>query len=362
MSLKILYISPENTAGTLSIWKKAHEENGHYCRYITFYPSSVGFTDDIVLNLPLVSSSNLYIKFRWFLQNYFYNRDPLIEKSEQYPKWKPINFLEKFWFIFRDFIGKYKIESLIIKYELDKFDIIHFEWGMDFYRDCRFAIKMKNKRKKIICHYHGPDLRTRGVISPLNEITDINLTNEVDLLMRHPNINYIFLPFNTKKYKQKKKINTPIILFHSTMNRYYKGSQIIIETCKKLENKYNIKFILMEKESNEKVLHMKQNCDINIDQISNTGGWGYGMNSIESLSMGICTATNMNTEMKNFLPDHPFYEITKENLFIELENLIKQPKKIMEFGIRGKKWVEKKHDYKYVIKSLYKIYESKNII
>ena len=37
--MKILYISPENTVGTLSLWKNEHESNGHICRTLTFFHS-----------------------------------------------------------------------------------------------------------------------------------------------------------------------------------------------------------------------------------------------------------------------------------------------------------------------------------
>ena len=360
--MKILYISPENTVGTLNLWKQGHKELGNHCRYITFYPSMLGYEDDIVLNLPLVGTSQHYIKIRTILQRLFYNRDPLTEKIEQYPKWKPVNFLEKYWFYFRDYLWSNKIEEVIDKYNLDQFDVVHFEWGLDFYRDCRFAKRMKDNGKSIICHYHGPDLRTRGVIPKLDNLSNINLTNEVDLLAKHSNINFLFLPYDTKKHKKKKSINSPIRLFHCTMNRYYKGSELIINVCKKLKEKYKVEFILMEREPHQKVMEMKSTCDINIDQVSNTGGWGYGMNSIESLSMGICTATNMNSQMKSFLPNHPFYEINKNTLFEDLEFLITHPEKIMKYGEKGKKWVEKKHHYSSVIQSLYQIYKSNNII
>ena len=50
--MKILYISPENTVGTLSLWKKEHEKNGHECKTITFFRSPKGFGEDICLDLP----------------------------------------------------------------------------------------------------------------------------------------------------------------------------------------------------------------------------------------------------------------------------------------------------------------------
>ena len=32
--MKILYISPENTVGTMSLWKKAHELKGNECEVL----------------------------------------------------------------------------------------------------------------------------------------------------------------------------------------------------------------------------------------------------------------------------------------------------------------------------------------
>ena len=62
--------------------------------------------------------------------------------------------------------------------------------------------------------------------------------------------------------------------------------------------------------------------DIFIDQIGDRGGWGYGMNSVESLSMGICTMTEINDSYNSFIPDHPFIAVTKDTL----EDAIKKNK------------------------------------
>ena len=132
--------------------------------------------------------------------------------------------------------------------------------------------------------------------------------------------------------------------------------------CKKLKQEHDIEFILMEREPHNKIMEEKYKCDINIDQISNTGGWGYGMNSIESLSMGICTVTNMNSHMKKFMPNHPFYEIDESNLYGQLEYLILNPKLIMEYGKKGKKWVDENHNYLNVTGTLYEYYLQSGII
>ena len=58
--------------------------------------------------------------------------------------------------------------------------------------------------------------------------------------------------------------------------------------------------LLIEKQTQEEVIRIKENCDIYIDQIHNRGGWGYGMSSIESLSMGLVCMTEMIDKYRNF--------------------------------------------------------------
>ena len=62
--MKILYISPENTVGTLSTWKNFHLSKGNQCDFITFYKTPNNFDSGICLNLPLISSSKLYRSLR----------------------------------------------------------------------------------------------------------------------------------------------------------------------------------------------------------------------------------------------------------------------------------------------------------
>ena len=63
------------------------------------------------------------------------------------------------------------------------------------------------------------------------------------------------------------------------------------------------------------------------------------MNSVESLSMGICTQPNSNKYQK-FIPDHPFINVNKETLKQNLDELIKDKKEIFKAGEKAKKWVK----------------------
>ena len=47
MTLKILYISPENTVGTLNAWKQIHEDKGNKCTFVTLYQAKNNYSSDI---------------------------------------------------------------------------------------------------------------------------------------------------------------------------------------------------------------------------------------------------------------------------------------------------------------------------
>ena len=79
-------------------------------------------------------------------------------------------------YIFHLGIGSGKItliQQLInINYLIMIFIILN---GARFYRDCRFAKQLSKEGEPIICTYHGQDMRTRGVIKEMDEISDLIL-------------------------------------------------------------------------------------------------------------------------------------------------------------------------------------------
>ena len=52
--MKILYISPENTVGTMTLLKEIHQKNGNECEVLTMYKSLNQPEPGICLNLPLL--------------------------------------------------------------------------------------------------------------------------------------------------------------------------------------------------------------------------------------------------------------------------------------------------------------------
>ena len=356
--MKILYISPENTVGTLSLWREEHISRGNQCRAVTFFRSPRKFEDDLCLDLPFNFTKPLMSKFRNIIYKSYRGSHGYFKEKDGYPPlWRPEGFFDSSFFKFKDWLWKSKIEKAIKEYDLFDYDVYHFESGMDFLKNEFFVQQLNHLGKKIICHYHGEDLRSRGVMPYIDKLADLNLTNEVDLLSKHPNIEYIFLPFDTSPFNVKNTISDILKISHAPTNRFYKGSDHIIKVCEKLENQGKIKFDLIENLPHSQAMERKSKSDIFIDQLGNKGGWGYGMNSVESLSMGICTLTEMNDAYDSFIPDHPFVSIKEQTLESEIETLIRNRNRILEFGKKGREWVQKYHDIKQVSNTLYGYYQ-----
>jgi glycosyltransferase involved in cell wall biosynthesis len=198
------------------------------------------------------------------------------------------------------------------------------------------------------------------VIPAIDKVSSLNLTSELDLLKKHPNIKYLFLPYDTKIHNPSFESNSSIRICHSPTNRFYKGSDTIIPICEELASKNeNVEFILIENRSHSDTLAIKKTCDIFIDQVHNRGGWGYGMNSVEALSMGLCCVTELVNEYVEFIPDHPFVNVTGDNLLNTLKNLIDNSTKILEYKKKAREWVVNKHDLTYTAEKLYEYYHEK---
>ena len=80
------------------------------------------------------------------------------------------------------------------------------------------------------------------------------------------------------------------------------------------------------------------------------------MSSIEAMSRGLCCATELNSNMLKILPDHPFININKDNMYHELSYVITNPKILKSYKESAYRWVKKNHDINSVATTLYNYY------
>ena len=237
--------------------------------------------------------------------------------------------------------------------------------GLGFYRNARQALKWKKEGKKIVCCYYGSDLRIRGVIKELDEISDLNITSEYDHISLKDDLEYLFYPYDMSELPKNQTAQNEVIkIIHSPTNRQYKGTALILRVIEKIEREQKIEFLLIENMKRSELLKIKSTCDICIDQVGGTmGGTGYGKAGLETLGMGIPTITNMTKDYEEWLPENPFTVANnEEELYDKLNELINNKDLRLNLGEKGKGWVEKYHGFKSVDKKLKELYVQKNII
>ncbi|TKJ41890.1 hypothetical protein CEE37_04795 [candidate division LCP-89 bacterium B3_LCP] len=361
---RILYISPEHVSGTLSLFQKGHRNRGNECRYATFYPSPSSFPEDVCLNLPFMPDAAWVKNLKKILYRSAPEMRAEADRPGYPPTWQTSTAAEAVFFFLRDFLISGRINRVIGEFEFDRFDLYHLDQGLDFFRNARFIRRMKNRGGRIVCFYHGTDLRNRGVIPAVDEISDLNLTSELDLLDKHPNIKYLHLPLDVKRFDMKEVENDPLIIGHACRAqsaRHFKGTDHIIKVMNELERDFPVKFDLVEGLPNDECMRRKERWDIAVDQIADRGGWGYGMNSLETLAMGVPTCTRMNDKCDAFFTDHPFVNVDENSLKDKLVELIENRDHRRQLGKEGRKWVEENHSLDAVMDQLYRYYQDAGI-
>jgi len=361
--LKILHIAVENFAGVPLSFVKMHRAMGDQSTLVTFYHTAQNFPEELSLNFKIHRN---FIAKTWRQIKVIQNAVLIQKKEKTYPFYfEPKNFLESLYFDLRESFRRKRIYEFIEKHKLYDYDIIHYDGGMDFFRDSHIAKQWKIDGKKIVCCYFGSDLRARGLMKELDRISDLNLTTEFDHLQMHPDIHYIFYPYEPDDIPQRiPNESEKVRIVHSPTNRKFKGTDLILKVIKEIKKERNIEFLLLEKMPREKVLSIKATCDICIDQVGGKfGGTGYGKSGLESLAMGIPTITNMTEEYQSFLKENPFVVANNaKELKEKLIELIDNKNLREEIGKKSIEWLKKYHSYENVSKRLLELYKTHGIL
>ncbi len=338
--MKILHIASENIAGVPGILVKAERRMGHYSRLMTYFKSPRSHWDDIVLNLPF---SNTW-SFRNLKRTAKIGTYGYLKKKGNPPVWKPGK-IEKTIYLFRDILWDFHINPL--KEFIRSFDCYFLDGGLGFLRNGKFIESLKKTGKKIVILYLGSDLRARGVLPHIEKLADAIFTTEFDHTFIHPEVQYIPFPFEVDKFKKKEILKSnKITICHAPTKRYLKGTEFLLKAVDELKNKFDFDFLLIENKPHKEVLEIKeQKCDVLVDQLTDFGGFGYGMNSMECLSMGIPSITYINPQYEKFLKTHPFINANKDNIKDVLTKVLTNPKILLKKSAESRDWVEKEHDY-----------------
>ncbi len=360
--MKILHVAPLNVAGVPFCMMDMQRRSGFEARLVTLHQSDFSFPEDICLHIPLPHHP-IAQWWRSSKQRQMSSAAHRSDKPDIYlPLHGPKNFFERAYFLLDDRRRESIVRRAIEEYGLNDFDIIHYDGGLDFFRDCRLAKQWKNQGKKIVCHYMGSDLRVRGIDRTMDTLSDLNLTNESDHLLRHSNIHYIYIPFDADAVPMRTAENKRLRIVHSPTNRAMKGTEFILPVMDAVTKVRDVEFVLVENALHNEVIRIKESCDLAIEQVGNLGGTGYGRNSLETLAMGIPTVTEMTPDYAAWLPENPFVLSNREKLYESVLDLIDNVDLREGLKERGRRWVVKYHSYPAVHQRLMDLYREHHII
>jgi len=347
--MRILHVAPFNTAGVPFTLVRAEKALGYDSRLITLAPHPYNYPEDICLNLPFITTPGLsaakkIIRFR---------SSPKKEHRVTLPPFIVQGKAEKLLYDLRDRIWDMKIRAREDSLDMDSFDLYELDGGMGLLRNARYVKKWKQLGKSVIAVYLGSDLRTRGVFRDIHERSSCNFTVEYDHINLYPGIHHIPFPFDfTHFHYSADSARQPVVIGHAPSNRQQKGTEIILKTLCSLQKRFSFELLLIENVPYRRALELKSACGLFIDQLS---GLGYGVNSVESLAMGIPTFSSLEPHFKEKYPDSPLIGVTPETLGSALIPYLKSPELRVKQGKLSREWVREVHDVRRVVMHIHKV-------
>ncbi|MBN1754861.1 glycosyltransferase [bacterium] len=337
----ILHIAPLNYAGLPYLFMETERKQGYDSHLVTLFRNPFGYQEDITLNLPFLNDlprrmispivSRTVSNKRLGLDD-----PPLI--------WKPSNQIQSLLLNSRDNLWEKIIKRSGVLDILKKSDILVLDGGLGFLRSGKYVLEWAGSRDRLVTFYYGSDLRTRGVIEPIDQAAKLVFVAEFDHIYLHPRAIHVPFPFEAHNYDHyigNNIGNLKTRIGHSPTNRQAKGSDVIIKAMKELEEKYDTESVLIEHLPYQEALMLKSSCNIFIDQI---GELGYGISGLEALAMGIPTAVTILPDYQKFLGDNPFINISRKDIYSRLETLIQSECELEQLSFSGREWVRNQHD------------------
>ena len=172
------------------------------------------------------------------------------------------------------------------------------------------------------------------------------------------------LPISTKEIEFKPiEIKDKIIFFHGLNRESEKGTKYIVEALEKLKKNYpdEVEVIVKGKMPYQEYVELMRKTDVVLDQCKS---YWYGINALIGLAQGKIVLSGRKDESlkeANISPEEcPIIEITpnSEQIYKQLEMIVKNKKDLPELSKKGRAYVEKYHDATKVAEQYIKIFES----
>jgi glycosyltransferase involved in cell wall biosynthesis len=237
-------------------------------------------------------------------------------------------------------------------------DIFHFYFGLTLVpKKLQFPI-LEMYGKKSVFHYLGSDIRGKTPKElAYGKRATAQIVGSYDAIRWVPEAQVVPNGLDLGKYvPAPPPRNKPIRVVHAPTSRRRKGTEWIVEACRKL----SVELDIVENTRHDEAVERYKQADIVIDQLN--AGW-YGVFALECMALGKPVLTFLHDEAVTRTEDAfqvqlPLVPTTKETLSEDLRPLVESSDLREEIGARSRAYVERVHDANVIADRLIEIYES----
>ncbi|KAB3537314.1 glycosyltransferase family 4 protein [Alkaliphilus pronyensis] len=270
----------------------------------------------------------------------------------------------------------------MLKQIVNFFDIFHFHYGATIMPNFEDLEIIKNKKKKIIMHHWGNEIRFHdlamlnnpyvytGDSPPNNDIHQklLSITKYIDeaivqdyevlphVANYYKKVHIMPIAIDIRKFKPhypSRETKKPLIL-HAPTNPDFKGTAYIEKAIEELRHTHLFDYKRIEKMSNAHVVEMYKEADIIVDQVC---CGSYGLLSVESMALGKPVIVYIREDLKDSFPSGlPVVNGNPDNIKQAIKDLIESPERRHELGVKGREFAKKYHSSNVVVERLLNIY------
>lgn len=337
-SNKKVFLGLENIAGIFTSLKKGFEQNGIFADFYSLNEHIFGYETDRII---VYSDNSIIRKFQKLLLItkllFRYKYFIFDSTGTLFPDFRDIRFFR--------FFGK---KTMVIFTGCDirlPEKVEKYKWN-----PCR---NCPDEYKK----FTGCVIETKpGKIREIEKNFDVLLSAEEAAGSLNKEYHAALFPVDAEKFAYT-GVNPSrrLRILHAPSNPEYKGTKYITAAIEKLKTEFDFEFKVVNNIKAEELYKEIEAADIVIDQM--LVGF-YGLLSIESMAMGKPVVCYIREDIASCSPaEMPVINANPDNIYDVLKEVLRNPAKLIEIGIRSREYVEKYHSAKIIAKQYYELLE-----
>ncbi len=243
---------------------------------------------------------------------------------------------------------------------ISSFDVIHFHYRSvisvpTFFIPYGLDLPLwKIQNKHIVMHFHGSDIRWKGIPWLYRKFSDAIIVASPDLLDWAPNTaTWVPTPIDISQFDPiypDPDSSKPIKIVHASTNREMKGTKHVIDAVSTLQSQgYNVELQIVEDMPHSEAIEIYKTADIVVGWMNLDYGI-YGMFSKEAMALGKPVVASVSQSAKKHYPDDiPIIQANSKNLVNRLESLVKDRDELRKHGKQCREYVVNTHDINSVV-------------